>query len=249
MLKTMQSFFLVMWKAKSWTEQCGIYQHFMHMLVIMLRWGAWQIAPTIHFFLVAVSHTLESRITSSHTHTDRKITFFGSLNNTQSPCCNMHEHESFNGLHFYPKVERRGVAIHFYPKVERRGCIATRGLQHATLPANFNVVSLSFCHAMWRCNDYFSKWFWDLTHLLTRFFMFETRIMWWSVEIFTLLIRKWNNIIDCAWQDLFTFFVQTLDSLFELVFFFPCCYCVLQSSWMHKFMMWANLILVSIVVS
>ncbi|KAJ6961083.1 ARP2/3 complex 34 kDa subunit [Populus alba x Populus x berolinensis] len=37
MLKTMQSFFLVMWKAKSWTEQCGIYQHFMHMLVIMLR--------------------------------------------------------------------------------------------------------------------------------------------------------------------------------------------------------------------
>jgi hypothetical protein len=35
--ETMQSFFLVMWKAKSWTGQCGIYQHFMHMLVIMLR--------------------------------------------------------------------------------------------------------------------------------------------------------------------------------------------------------------------
>ncbi|KAJ7004465.1 actin-related protein 2/3 complex subunit 2A-like isoform X4 [Populus alba x Populus x berolinensis] len=34
--ETMQSFFLVMWKAKSWTGQCGIYQHFMHMLAIML---------------------------------------------------------------------------------------------------------------------------------------------------------------------------------------------------------------------
>lgn len=34
----MQTFSHAMWKAKNWTELFGVYQHFMHMLVIMLRW-------------------------------------------------------------------------------------------------------------------------------------------------------------------------------------------------------------------
>jgi hypothetical protein len=94
-----------MWKAKSWTGQCGIYQHFMHMLVIMLRWGFCRLLPLFILLPVALSHILECRITNTDTHWQKR-SLISALCITHKVlvaiCMNK---ESFFGL-FYPKCTK-----------------------------------------------------------------------------------------------------------------------------------------------